>query len=165
MICSSIKSSSRKEIPNLPESSLPWGRWRVAKKFANSKRMLTLQGQTATSSRVIGEGDMLHRHGGVNYDGTKCKYSQFQQSDRMFTTTYLSDHVHDHMTSRQHQQQYGWRFTLRPPWASRHMGGSRSMPTVHRCPQGKAWVAQKHHTRQQDSNTLLNAYMVAERVR
>ena len=31
-----------------------------------------------------------------------------------------------------------WRFALMPPWASRHIGGSQSIPTVHRCPKGKA---------------------------
>ena len=42
------------------------------------------------------------------------------------------------MTSRQHQPQKGWRFALMPPWASRQIGRSRSIHTVHRCPQGKA---------------------------
>ena len=87
--------------------------------------------------------------------------------DRMFTTTHLSDHVHDHMTSRQHQPQQGWRFALMPPWASRHVG-SGSKPTVHRCPQGKVVgspnAPQTRTIRQQDSNTLLSTYMVAEPV-
>ena len=43
-----------------------------------------------------------------------------------------------HVTSRQHQPQKGWRFALVPLWASRHIGGFWSIPTVDRCPQGKA---------------------------
>ena len=40
----------------------------------------------------------------------------------------------------------GWRFALVPPWASRHIGGSRSIPTVHRCRKdGRPWAAQQHH--------------------
>ena len=53
-----------------------------------------------------------------------------------------------------------WRFALMLPWASTHIGGSRSIPKVHRCPQGKVVGSPKAPqtitTRQQDSNTLLN---------
>ena len=35
---------------------------------------------------------------------------KLDQDQRLQTTTHLSDHVHDHMTSRQHQPQKGWRF-------------------------------------------------------
>ena len=38
--------------------------------------------------------------------------------DRMFTTTQLSDHVQDHMTSRLHQPQKGWRSAVTSPYQS-----------------------------------------------
>ena len=57
--------------------------------------------------------------------------------NRMFTTTHLSDHVHDHIK--------GWRFALMPPWAKAV---------------GSAKAPQTTTTRQQDSHT----YMVAEPV-
>ena len=41
-----------------------------------------------------------------------------------------------------------------PPWASRHIGGSQSLPTVHRCPQGKA-VGNPKSTTDDDSTTRL----------
>ena len=62
----------------------------------------------------------------------------------VLTTTHLSDHVQDHMTSRLHQPQKVGAFALRPPWASRRIGGSRSIPTAHRCPQGEAVGSPKH---------------------
>ena len=66
----------------------------------------------------------------------------------MFTASHLSDHVHDHMT-----------FQKTP---SKHIGGSRSRPKVHRCMQGKAVRGPKAPrtttTRQQDKNTLLKFY-------
>ena len=49
----------------------------------------------------------------------------------------------------------GWRFALMPPWASRHIGGSRSIHTVHRCPQGKAVGSPKSTTIDRDSTTRL----------
>ena len=57
----------------------------------------------------------------------------------MFTSTHLSDHAQDHMTSiKTTPTTKGWRFALMSPWASRHIGGSWSIPTIQRCPQGKA---------------------------
>ena len=86
-----------------------------------------------------------------------CRYSQFQQltdcsRQHISTTTSKTTRLQDYTTK-------GWRFALMPPWASRHIGGSRSMPTVHRCRKdGRPWVAlkapQTTMTRQQDTHTL-----------
>ena len=80
----------------------------------------------------------------VGKKDTNCKVLTV---DRMFTTTHLPrprPRPHDFTTTPTTK---GWRLAMMPPWASTHIGGSRSMPTVHRCPPGKPWVAQKHHTR------------------
>ena len=75
-----------------------------------------------------------------------CRYSQFQQltdcsRQHISPTTSKTTRLQDYTTK-------GWRFALMPPWASRHIGGSRSMPTVHRCRKdGRPWVALKHHRR------------------
>ena len=63
--------------------------------------------------------------------------------------------VHDNTSLRQRPRPHG--FALMPPWASRHIGGSRSIPSVHRCPQGKAVgcpnAPQATTSRKQDSDT------------
>ena len=57
-----------------------------------------------------------------------------------------------HMTSRQHQPKKGLALCFDATLASRHIGGYWSIPTVHRCPQGKAVGSPNSiTTRQQDS--------------
>ena len=86
-------------------------------------------------------------------------------SGRMFTTTHLSDHVLDKHYFKTTPTTKDWRFVLMPFWASWLMSGSRSIPTVHRCPQGKAVcspIATQGTTgRKQDSHI----YTAAEPVR
>ena len=86
-------------------------------------------------------------------------------SDRMFTTTYLSDprpRPHDFTTTPATKV---WRFALMPPWASRHIG---QYPRNTDARKGRPWVAQQHHnstTRlrplHETAARLSNTYMVA----
>ena len=69
--------------------------------------------------------------------GGSCQYSRFlplTECSRQHISPTTSK-THDYKTTPATK---GWRFALMPPWASRHIGGSRSIPTVHRCLQGKA---------------------------
>ena len=78
----------------------------------------------------------------------------------------IGQNVHDNTSLRPRPRQHdfnttpttkGWRFALMPPWASRHICGSRSIHTIHRCPQGNAVgspnAPQASTSRKQDSHT------------
>ena len=46
-----------------------------------------------------------------------------------------------------------------PPWASRHIGGSWSVPTIHRCPQAKAVGSPKSTRDDYDPTTRLKHFV------